>query len=199
MVQGFAGVTIGVNARPCLPDGGSTLFDLIEPAGGGILQQQLVSGVRMAILCQHLTEEGRGKEAGVQVIAVFRHYPVQRIRSSLALLLAKGNGTDVFTLAVGSDGSIIRKGSTVCLHRLFCRVTILRCVLCLAQRLCNFCQKPPGISQIRRTHAFAGVHHRLHGGNARLTPFAVVQTVQHRMQKAALTRSVLVHPAGICA
>ena len=170
MVQGFAGVTIGVNARPCLPDGGSTLFDLIEPAGGGILQQQLVSGVRMAILCQHLTEEGRGKEAGVQVIAVFRHYPVQRIRSSLALLLAqqrKGNGTDVFTLPVGCDFPVIRKGCTIGKAGFFCRVTVLHCVLCLAQSLCNFCQKPPGISQICRTHAFAGVHHRLHGGNAR--------------------------------
>ena len=114
--------------------------------------------------------------------AVFQHHLVQHIRSGLALLLAqqrKGNGADVFALAVRSNFPVVRKGGTVCLNRLFCRVAVLRCVLCLAQRLCNFCQKPPGISQIRRTHAFARVHHRLHGGNARLTPFAVVQTVQN--------------------
>ena len=118
------------------------------------------------------------------MVAVVHHHPVQGIRSGLALLLAqqrKGNGADIFALAVGSDGSIIRKGSTVCLHRLFCRVTVLHCVLCLAQCLRNFCQNPPGISQIGRTHALARVHHRLHGGNARLTPLAVVQTVQHRV------------------
>ena len=118
------------------------------------------------------------------MIAVFRHHPVQGIRSGLALLLAqqcKGNGADVFALAVRSDFPIVSKGGAVRLYRLFCRVAVLRCVLCLAQRLCNFCQKPPGISQIRRTHAFARVHHRLHGSNARLTPLAVVQTVQHRV------------------
>lgn len=112
----------------------------------------------MAILCQHLTEEGRGKEAGVQMVAVFRHHPVQGIRSGLALLLAqqrKGNGADIFALPVRSNFSVIRKGSAVCLYRLFCRVAVLRCVLCLAQRLRNFRQKSPGISQIRRTHAFA--------------------------------------------
>ena len=37
MVQGFAGVAVCVNARPCLPDGGSALLDLIEPAGSGVL------------------------------------------------------------------------------------------------------------------------------------------------------------------
>ena len=37
MVQGFAGVSVCVNARPCLPDGGSALLDLIEPAGSGVL------------------------------------------------------------------------------------------------------------------------------------------------------------------
>ena len=118
------------------------------------------------------------------MVAVFRHHPVQGIRSGLALLLAqqrKGNGADVFALAVRSNFSVVRKGGTVCLYRLFCRVAVLCCVLCLAQRLRNFCQKPPGISQIRRTHAFARVHHGLHGGNARLTPLAVVQTVQHRV------------------
>ena len=118
------------------------------------------------------------------MIAVFRHHPVQGIRSGLALLLAqqcKGNGADVFALAVRSDFPIVSKGGAVRLYRLFCRVAVLRCVLCLAQRLRNFCQKPPGISQIRRTHALARVHHRLHGGNARLTPLAVVQTVQHRV------------------
>lgn len=60
----------------------------------------------MAILCQHLTEEGRGKEAGVQMVAVFRHHPVQGIRSGLALLLAqqrKGNGADIFALPVRSN------------------------------------------------------------------------------------------------
>ena len=102
----------------------------------------------------------------------------------MALLLAqqcKGNSADVFALAVRSNFPVVRKGSTVCLDRLFYRVAVLRCVLCLAQRLRDFCQKPPGISQIRRTHALARVHHRLHGGNARLTPLAVVQTVQHRV------------------
>ena len=118
------------------------------------------------------------------MVAVFRHHPVQGIRSGLALLLAqqrKGNGADVFALAVRSNFSVVRKGGTVCLYRLFCRVAVLCCVLCLAQRLRDFRQKPPGISQIRRTHAFARVHHGLHGGNARLTPLAVVQTVQHRV------------------
>ena len=102
----------------------------------------------------------------------------------MALLLAqqcKGNGADVFALAVRSDFPIVSKGGAVRLYRLFCRVAVLRCVLCLAQRLRNFRQKSPGISQIRRTHAFARVHHRLHGSNARLTPLAVVQTVQHRV------------------
>ena len=118
------------------------------------------------------------------MVAVFRHHPVQGIRSGLALLPAqqcKGNGADVFALAVRSDFPVVRKGGAVCLYRLFCRVAVLRCVLCLAQRLRDFRQKPPGISQIRRTHALARVHHRLHGGNARLTPLAVVQTVQHRV------------------
>ena len=116
------------------------------------------------------------------MVAVFRHHPVQGIRSGLALLLAqqrKGNGADVFALAVRSNFPVIGKGGAVCLYRLFCRVAVLCCVLCLAQRLRDFRQKPPGISQIRRTHAFARVHHRLHGGNARLTPLAVVQTVQN--------------------
>ena len=102
----------------------------------------------------------------------------------MALLLAqqrKGNGADVFALAVRSDFPIVSKGGAVRLYRLFCRVAVLHCVLCLAQRLRDFRQKPPGISQIRRTHAFARVHHGLHGGNARLTPLAVVQTVQHRV------------------
>ena len=118
------------------------------------------------------------------MIAVFRHHPVQGIRSGLALLLAqqcKGNGADVFALAVRSDFPIVSKGGAVRLYRLFCRVAVLRCVLCLAQRLRNFCQKPPRISQIRRTHALARVHHGLHGGNARLAPLAVVQAVQHRV------------------
>ena len=118
------------------------------------------------------------------MIAVFRHHPVQGIRSGLALLLAqqrKGNGADIFALPVRSDGSVVRKGSAVCLYRLFCRVAVLRCILCLAQRLRDFRQKPPGISQIGRTHALARVHHGLHGGNARLAPLAVVQTVQHRV------------------
>ena len=118
------------------------------------------------------------------MVAVFHHHPVQGIRSSLALLLAqqrKGNGADVFTLAVRSNFPVIRKGGAVCLDRLFCGVAVLRCVLCLAQRLRNFFQKPPGISQIRRTHALARVHHGLHGGNARLAPLAVVQAVQHRV------------------
>ena len=135
----------------------------------------------MTILCQHLTEEGRGKETGVQMAAVFQHHLVQRIRSGLALSFIQQtecNGTDIFTLPVGCDFPVIGKGGAIGKAGFFRCVTVLRCVLCLAQRLCNFCQKPPGISQIRRTHTFAGVHHRLHGGDARLAPFAVVQTVQ---------------------
>ena len=116
------------------------------------------------------------------MVAVFQHHLVQRIRSGLALSFIQQtecNGTDIFTLPVGCDFSMICKGCMIGKAGFFRCVTVLRCVLCLAQRLCNFCQKPPGISQIRRTHAFAGVHHRLHGGNARLTPFAVVQTIQN--------------------
>ena len=50
---------------------------------------------------------------------------------------------------------MIRKGGMIGKAGFFRCVTVLRCVLYLAQCLCNFCQKPPGISQIRRTHAFA--------------------------------------------
>ena len=184
MVQGFTGVSIGVNARPRFPDGGSALFDLIEPAGGGILQQQLVSGVGVSVLRKHFAQERRGQKAGIQMTAVVQHHLVQRIRSGLALSFIQQtecNGTDIFTLPVGRDFSVFRKRGAVGKAGFFRCVTVLRCVLCLAQRLCNFCQKPPGISQIRRTHAFARVHHRLHGSNARLTPLAVVQTVQHRV------------------
>ena len=116
--------------------------------------------------------------------AVVQHHLVQLVGRRLALRFVQQpecNGTDIFTLPVGCDFSMICKGCTIGKAGFFRCVTVLRCVLCLAQRLCNFCQKPPGISQIRRTHAFARVHHRLHGSNARLTPLAVVQTVQHRV------------------
>ena len=184
MVQGFTGVSIGVNARPRFPDGGSALFDLIEPAGGGILQQQFVGRVGVSVLRKHFAQERRGQKAGIQMTAVVQHHLVQRIRSGLALSFiqqTERNGTDIFTLAVRSNFPVIGKGGAIGKAGFFRCVTVLRCVLCLAQRLCNFCQKPPGISQIRRTHAFARVHHGLHGGNARLTPLAVVQTVQHRV------------------
>ena len=184
MVQGFAGVAVCVNARPCLPDGGSALLDLIEPAGGGILQQQLVSGVGVAVLRKHFAQERRGQKAGIQMTAVVQHHLVQLVGRRLAFRFVQQperNGTDIFTLPVGRDFSVFRKRGAVGKAGFFRCVTVLRCVLCLAQRLRDFRQKPPGISQIRRTHAFARVHHGLHGGNARLTPLAVVQTVQHRV------------------
>ena len=118
------------------------------------------------------------------MVAVFCHHPVQGIRSGLALLLAqqcKGNGADVFALAVRSNFPVIGKGGAIGKAGFFCRVAVLRCVFRFAQHNGDFCQQSAGVRKIGRTHAFAGVHHRLHGGNARLTPFAVVQTVQNRV------------------
>ena len=136
----------------------------------------------MAILCQHLTEEGRGKEAGVQVAVVFQHHLVQHIRSGLALSFIQQtecHGTDIFTLAVRSNFPVIGKGGAIGKAGFFRCVTVLRCLFRFAQHNGDFCQQSAGVRKVGRTHAFAGVHHRLHGGNARLTPFAVVQTVQN--------------------
>ena len=130
MVQRFTGVSIGVNARPRFPDGSSALFDLIEPAGGGILQQQLVSGVGVSVLRKHFAQERRGQKAGVQMTAVVQHHLVQRIRSGLALSFIQQtecNGTDIFTLPVGCDFSMICKGGMIGKAGFFRCVTVLRC------------------------------------------------------------------------
>ena len=47
----------------------------------------------------------------------------------------------------------------------------------LAQCFRYFRQQAPGVGQIRRANALARVHHRLHGGDARLAPFAVIHAV----------------------
>ena len=184
MVQGFAGVSIGVNARPRFPDGRCTLLDLVQPAGGRVLQQQFVGRVGVSVLRKHFAQERRGQKAGIQMTAVVQHHLVQLVGRRLALGFIQQtecNGTDIFTLPVGCDLPVIRKRGTIGKAGFFRCVTVLRCLFRFAQHNGDFCQQSAGVRKVGRTHAFAGVHHRLHGGNARLTPFAVVQTVQNRV------------------
>ena len=116
--------------------------------------------------------------------AVVQHHLVQLVGRRLAFRFVQQperNGTDIFTLAVRSNFPVIGKGDAIGKAGFFRCVTVLRCLFRFAQHNGDFCQQSAGVRKIGRTHAFAGVHHRLHGGNARLTPLAIVQAIQHRV------------------
>ena len=180
MVQGFVRLAVFVNARPGFPNGSRTLADLIQPAGGVGLQKQLVGSVRIAVFCQHIAQKRRRQKARVQVAAVLDDHLVQRCGSRFAFVLTqqgKGNGADILALAVRLDNAVLGKRRAVGFYRVGGGVAVVGGIVRLAQCFRYFCQQAPGVGQIRRANALARVHHRLHGGDARLAPFAVVHAV----------------------
>ena len=180
MVQGFVRLAVFVNASPCFPNSRGTLADLIQPAGGVGLQKQLVGSVRIAVFCQHIAQKWRGQKARVQVAAVLDDHFVQRCGSGLAFVLTqqgKGNGADILALAVRLDNAVLGKRRAVGFYRVGGGAAVVGGIVHLAQRFRYFRQQAPGVGQIRRTHTLARVHHRLHGGDARLAPFAVIHAV----------------------
>ena len=182
MVQGFVRLSVFVNARPGFPNSRGSLADLIQPAGGVGLQKQLVGSVHIAVFCQHIAQKRCGQKARVQVVAVLDDHLVQRCSGGLAFVLTqqgKGNGADILALAVRVDHAILGKRRAVGFYSVGGGVTVAGSIIGLAQCISYFRQQAPGVCQIRRTYALARVHHRLHGGDARLAPFAVVHAVQH--------------------
>ena len=180
MIQGFVGLAVFVNARPCLPYGSRTLADLIQPAGGVGLQKQLVGSVRIAVFCQHIAQKRRRQKARVQVAAVLDDHLVQRCGSRFAFVLTqqgKGNGADILALAVRLDNAVLGKRRAVGFYRVGGGAAVAGSIVRLAQGFRYFRQQAPGVGQIRRADALARVHHRLHRGDARLAPFAVVHAV----------------------
>ena len=180
MVQGFVRLAVFVNARPGFPNGRGALADLIQPAGGVGLQKQLVGSVRIAVFCQHIAQKWRGQKACVQVVVVLGNHPVQRFGGGFAFFLTqqgKGNGADILTLAVRVDHAVLGKRCTVGFHCVGGSIAVVGSIVRLAQFISYFCQQAPRVGQICRSHALARIHHCLHGGDARLAPFAVVHAV----------------------
>ena len=65
VVQRRFDLTFFVDTIPVFPNGGSALFDRIEPAGTAFLEQHLLCFFHIAVLCQNLTQIRCSKEAGV--------------------------------------------------------------------------------------------------------------------------------------
>ena len=101
-------------------------------------------------------------------IAVFAFFLTQQ---------GKGNGADILTLAVRVDHAVLGKRCTVGFHCVGGSIAVVGSIVRLAQFISYFCQQAPRVGQICRSHALARIHHCLHGGDARLAPFAVVHAV----------------------
>ena len=178
------GLPLSIHAEPCLPDRGRPLPDLIEPARRGILQEQSVSGISVAIPCQYAAQERRGEEAGVQMVSVLHHQTVQfgcAFPCAFPGQQSELDGAHILALPVPGDLPILHEEITVRQRCLFCRVAIPCGIFCLSQDLCDLSQQPAGVGQISGSHALARALHGLHRADARLTPLAVIQSVQHRI------------------
>ena len=83
----------------------------------------------------------------------------------------------ILALAVRLDNAVLGKRRAVGFYSINSGVAVVGGIVRLAQCIRYFRQQAPGVGQIRRTHALARVHHRLHGSDTRLAPFAVVHAV----------------------
>ena len=71
MVQRPFGGTILPYPIPVLPDGGGSLFDLVEPGGNSVLLEQGIRDIQLAVRTQDVTEERGGQKSRAQMIVVF--------------------------------------------------------------------------------------------------------------------------------
>src|SRR5579859_2717218 len=79
MVQRSMGGTIFPYPIPVLPDGGGSLFDLVEPGGNGVLLEQGIRDLQLAVLTEDVTHERRGQKPRAQMIVVFLNQPHQMV------------------------------------------------------------------------------------------------------------------------
>src|SRR6266516_2311933 len=77
MVQRSFGGTILPYPIPGLPDGGGSLFDLVEPGRNGVLLEQGISDIQPAVLTEDVTQERGGQKSRAQMIVVFLNQPHQ--------------------------------------------------------------------------------------------------------------------------
>src|SRR6266480_2222225 len=84
MVQRSFGDTIFPYPIPVLPDGGGSLFDLVEPGRNGVLLEQGIRDLQLAVLTEDVTQERGGQKSRAQMIVVFLNQPHQVVyRGSL--------------------------------------------------------------------------------------------------------------------
>ena len=114
------------------------------------------------------------------MITILDDHLVQRCGGGFAFVLTqqgKGNGADILALAVRLDNAVLGKRRAVGFYSVGGGIAVVGSLVRFTQCIRYFCQQAPGVGQIRRANALARVHHRLHGGDARLAPFAVIHAV----------------------
>ena len=79
--------TVGVDAVPALPHRRRAAVDHGQPRGLGVLEQQPVRRVEMAVVGQHRQQVGRGQEAGRQVVARLAHQGGEVVGDALPVLV----------------------------------------------------------------------------------------------------------------
>ena len=136
----------------------------------------------MPVISQHPAQIRRGQEAGVQVIPVFDHQLIQRVRRLLvffSIQQSKGNGPHILALAVRGDFTAVRAGKTEGFLRVFGDVRKARGVLGLSQDFSDPGQQGSGTEVIGRRHVRHALHHVfphfLRHHMARLQPFSPME------------------------